>query len=389
LNIIVISPHFPTNFYNFCVRLKELGANVLGIADVPYQTLTPKLKSSLTEYFRVNDMKNYDELVRAVGFLTYKHGKIDRIESHNEYWLETDARLRTDFNVYGIKNDAIENMKAKSKMKKMYIKAGVPVARGEIVTYDSDINDFIDKAGYPVVLKPDIGVGAERTYKINNQTDLEYFLEHKPKDIVYFVEEFVKGDVVSYDGLVDRHGNLVFSAYEEYSEGTMETVTQDNDLYYIIMRDIPKEIEELGLKTVNIFGIKERFFHFEFFKTQKNEFIALEVNMRPPGGVTMDIFNYSCDIDLYREWANLVINDQFGPTDYKHKFYVAHIGRKNNKNYAYSHESILSKYRTNIMLSEKMAEIFAPGLGDFIYVARSERLDYLKEIIAYILKPKQ
>ena len=52
-------------------------------------------------------MHNYDELLRACGYFTHRYGKIDRLDSHTEYWMETEARLRTDFNVPGprIKRD--------------------------------------------------------------------------------------------------------------------------------------------------------------------------------------------------------------------------------------------------------------------------------------------
>ena len=66
---------------------------------------------------------------------TFHYGKIDWIESNNEYWLEMDAQLRTDFNINtGAKNDFIERIKYKSKMKESYIAAGVPVARYHIVS---------------------------------------------------------------------------------------------------------------------------------------------------------------------------------------------------------------------------------------------------------------
>ena len=101
MNFIFLSPHFPPNFYLFCVQLSALGVNVLGIADEPYELLRPELKRSLREYFRVHDMHNYDELLRACGYFIHRYGRIDRIDSHNEYWLETEADLRTDFNVFG------------------------------------------------------------------------------------------------------------------------------------------------------------------------------------------------------------------------------------------------------------------------------------------------
>ncbi len=116
MNIVFVSPHFPPNYTSFCVALHRAGANVLGIADTAHDSLRYELRTVLTEYFRVDEM-SYDELLRGVAFLTFRHGKIDRLESHNEHWLETDARLRTDFNIPGIKADEVLDLKAKSRMK--------------------------------------------------------------------------------------------------------------------------------------------------------------------------------------------------------------------------------------------------------------------------------
>ena len=73
-NFIFISPNFPTNYWQFCRELKNDGMNVLGIGDQPYDELKPELKDSLNEYYKVNSLENYDEVYRAVAFLTFKHG---------------------------------------------------------------------------------------------------------------------------------------------------------------------------------------------------------------------------------------------------------------------------------------------------------------------------
>ena len=95
-NFIFISPNFPTNYWQFCHELKNDGMNVLGIGDQAYDELMPELKESLDEYYKVGSLENYDEVYRAVAFFAFKYGKIDWLESNNEYWLEQDARLRTD-----------------------------------------------------------------------------------------------------------------------------------------------------------------------------------------------------------------------------------------------------------------------------------------------------
>ena len=98
-NVIFISPNFPTNYWQFCRELKNNGMNVLGIGDQPYYELTPELKGSLNEYYKVSSLENEDEVYRAVAFLTFKHGRIDWLESNNEYWMHQDAKLREDFHI--------------------------------------------------------------------------------------------------------------------------------------------------------------------------------------------------------------------------------------------------------------------------------------------------
>ena len=92
-NFVFISPNFPVNYWQFCRQLRNNGLRVLGIGDQPYDTLLPELKSALHEYYKVGSMENYDEVYRAVAFFISKYGRIDWLESNNEYWLERDAML--------------------------------------------------------------------------------------------------------------------------------------------------------------------------------------------------------------------------------------------------------------------------------------------------------
>jgi hypothetical protein len=367
-----MSPHFPPNYALFCVNLHQLGVNVLGLADEPYERLAPALKSVLAEYYRVNDMHNYDELLRALGYFTHRFGKLDRIDSQNEYWLETEARLRTDFNIPGLNLQEIAKVKRKSLMKQTFVKAGVKVAQGKVVKTIQEAKNLIRKIGYPVVCKPDIGVGAARTYKIQNIHELESFFAEKPA-VDYIMEEFINGAIFTFDGLTDRAGNPVFYTSHTYSQGIMETVNDDMDVYYYSLRDIPKDLEDAGRRVLNAFGVRERFFHFEFFRDPSNQIVALEVNIRPPGGLTTDMFNYANDIDIYREWANVIVNDRFS-TDYSRKYHCCYIGRKFRKQYAFTHEQTLQMFGQNIVHHENISGVFSAALGDYGYLARSPDL---------------
>lgn len=294
MNFIFVSPHFPKTYWNFCDRLHRNGVNVLGIGDAPFDEIPWELKQCLTEYYRVNDLGNYDEMLRAVAYFTFHYGKIDWIESNNEYWLEMDAQLRTDFNINtGAKNDFIERIKYKSKMKESYIAAGVPVARYHIVSTLAEARAFIKEVGYPVIVKPDNGCGAEATYKLRNFTELKEFYA-EPHNVRYIMEEYINGTIVSFDGVADSHCVPLFYTSNVFPTPLLDIVSQNGDLSYWTQKSVPAALKDVGFRTIKAFGAKSRFFHCEFFQLnedkpglgKKGDYVALEVNMRPAGGYT-------------------------------------------------------------------------------------------------------
>ena len=134
MNFVLISPNYPDNYWLFCRGLKKYGATVLAIVDTAYENLNPNLIQNIDECYVVNNFNNYDEMIRAVGYFTFKYGKIDWIESNNEAWLSLDARLRDDFNVTtGFDLKTITEYQSKAAMKKYYEDAGIPTARYYLV----------------------------------------------------------------------------------------------------------------------------------------------------------------------------------------------------------------------------------------------------------------
>ena len=233
MNFIFISPQFPKTYWNFCDRLKQRGVRVLGIGDTPYDELDQHVKASLHEYYRVGNMENYDEMYRAVAYFAFRYGRIDWIESNNEYWLAQDARLRTDFHVTsGYQLDEVQEIRHKSRMKKYYAQAGIPSARWHMVHNDQSDRDFIEMVRYPIIVKPDSGVGAAATYRLNSDADLERFYAERP-DVPYIMEEFIPGIIISYDGIMNSHKEVLFDTSHIFPMPIMDVVnTQDHLLYY-------------------------------------------------------------------------------------------------------------------------------------------------------------
>ena len=382
MNVVYLSPHFPPNYHQFCRNLKALGANVLGIGDSPYAALEPEVQAALSEYYSLPDLHDYDQLIRACGYFTHRYGKIDRFESLNEYWLATEARIRDDFNIPGIRGGQIDGVKRKSKMKERFESAGISVAPGRVVPSLQSAREFIQTTGYPVVAKPDAGVGALDTFRLDGEGDLERFFSAKPHGD-YILEAFVQGSIVSFDGLADARGELVFFTSHRFSQGIMETVNQSRHIHYSSLREIPPALEAAGRACVKAFEVRERFFHIEFFETAPGTYVGLEVNMRPPGGFTTDMFNYACDIDVYRLWAQ-VMRDGTAPAVYERKYHCGYASRKAHYRYRHSHEAVMDRFGESIVQAVQVPGVFSSALGDFGYIFRAADPRRIEKIVEFI-----
>ncbi len=393
MNFVFISPHFPKTYWNFCDRLKRNGANVLGIGDAPYEEIPEGLKRSLTEYYRVDSMENYDAMVRAMGYFTFRYGKIDWVESNNEYWLEQDAALRTDFNINtGAKRDFIDRIKLKSRMKESYRAAGVPVARHHMVTTLEAALPFLDQVGYPVIVKPDNGCGAEATYKLSNRAELEQFYRTKPP-VPYIMEEYITGTIVSFDGVADSHCVPLFYTSNYFPTPIMDIVNTNGDLSYWTQKQVPEDLRDVGFRTIRAFGAKSRFFHCEFFRLTQDkpglgrvgDYVALEVNMRPAGGYTPDMINFANSVDCYQIWADMVCYDELRSQrlDLPH-YYCVYAGRRDGKAYAHSHEEILAAYGSRMKMCDRIPDALALDLGNQMYVINAETEEERDAFIRYV-----
>lgn len=315
MNYIVISPYYPQNFQKFSIELKNRGVNVLGIGQEPYDQLDDRLKNALTEYYKVNNLEDVEEVKRAVAYLFFKHGKIDRIESQNEYWMELDAELREQFNVFGLRPNDLKKTKHKSEMKKYFEKAKVPVVPGYLVEKISDVDKGIKKLGLPVIAKPDNGVGAAATYKIETKDDVEKFKKEWGESTPYFFETFVdESEIVTFDGIVDKDGKILFTTSIGYYYTPLEVLDnlEELDWVYYIEKDLDPKLIKYGTAAVKSFGMKERFFHIEFFRRKNGDYIAIEYNNRPAGAFAIDVYNYTHSADIFGLYADIVV---YGKSD--------------------------------------------------------------------------
>ncbi len=394
-NFVFISPNFPRSYYQFPKAWKEVGGTSLCIGEDPYESLSQDLKDSMDEYYKVDSMMDYDQMYRAVAWFAHKHGKIDWLESNNEFWLEQDARLRTDFNITsGDKTDSVMRYKTKSNMKAFYHKAGVPVARYHLTTTLQEGRKFIKEVGYPVIVKPDDGVGANATWKINSDAQLEDFYRQDLKT-QYIMEEFVPGYIVSYDGITDQDGKIIFRTSHVFPDPIMDIVNTKGECFYYSVREIPEDLDRMGSAVIAAFDIRARFFHTEYFRLtedkkglgNKGDLVGLEVNMRPPGGYTPDMMNFANDINVYRIYANMAMFNQ-GLYETERPYFCVYTGKRDYIAYQNTNTDIYRKYGQAICMHERMPSILGVAMGDEAYIARFRTEKEVFEFMQFVYERK-
>lgn len=398
MNIVFLSPHFPLHFWNFCDRLKRLGVNVLGVGDSPYDALAQEVRDSLTEYYYTPSLEDYEGVYRAVGYYIHRYGRIDYIESQNEYWLNLEARLRTDFNVStGWKTAEMDAVKLKSQMKTGYKKAKVKTARHQLIADLESAVAFAQKVGFPIIVKPDNGVGASNTWKLNSTDELaekynsvisQYPAHH------FIMEEFVPGHIETFDGITNAAGDILFYTGQVMKvtplamlQGAGENVSYTQNVQQL-------ELAEIGQRVVKAFDVRNRFFHFEFFRLdedkkglgKRGDILGLEVNMRAPGGYIPDKMNYAYNVDVYQIWAeSLVFGENRSFSEYRFVRYVTHFGRGANVAYRHSPEEIRAYLGHKLLLEKIPPRSISGGMGAQVFMAWQESLEELDAAADYIL----
>lgn len=187
----------------------------------------------------------------------------------------------------------------------------------------------------------------------------------------FILEAYIDAPIETFDGLVDQHGKIVFSNSFVYNCGVMDLVNKGLDMYYYTCRIIPKDLEKIGKALVKAFDLKERFFHFEFFRQADGTLMALEINVRPPGGLSMDMFNYANDEDLYGAYADVVAGN---PTSIRNArpYHVIYIGLKHQHP---SHlvtplEESLARLKEWVMVDSPVPDIFSAAMGNRAIIFR-------------------
>lgn len=381
MDILYISPEFPLNYANFVKCLHAEGIRVWAIGEADFYSMPADLRACIRWYARA-DLNNWRRAEHAISeLLEVKHaqgfeGAFDLVESHNEAWLRLEAFINERLAIPGITLREVDRLKKKSVMKRIFQESGLPVARGAVVSTVQEAIRLAGELGYPVILKPNEGVGAGGTHRVDGPDRLEAIFPELRED--YLVEEFVEAPIVTYDGLTDGDGNVLFENTLIYGEGLIE-YAHGKDTFFFVSRRIPDRLIQVGQSLARRFDVRRKFFHFEFFELG-GDYLPIEINCRPPGGAIIDMMNYSIDSDLYRAWARMLMRRPPGLSQTK-KYVVAFIGRKDQP-HALGHDALVERLGHRLVETGENPPLYWDVMGRFRYIFRCSDEAEARELAA-------
>lgn len=384
MNVLFVSPAFPPPFVLFCEALESAGARVLGLGDVPSGALGPRLSRALADYACV-DLDDDDGVVRAVAGLVARHGRIHHVDSLNEHWLPLEARIRLDFNVPGVRPDETTAFTSKTIMGERFLDAGLAPPISRRVETAEEIRAFARERGFPILVKPDVGVGAEGVHDAADEAGLEVLLA-AATTAGAVVQEYVRGKLVTFDGLTDREGRVVFAASATYAAGVMELSKGGLDVVYQVRREIPSEVRRVGERVLAAFDVRGRFFHIEMFELPDGSVRPLEINMRPPGGFSVDLMNFAGDVDLYRAWAAVVTGHRPPALPSELRYATAHVGRRRWHRYLRDEAEIARALGPALVASPWMPPLIGEKMGSPVFLVRHEDESELARLVGLVLE---
>lgn len=311
MNIVFVEPAFPRNQRRFVAALAAVGAEVIGVGETPEDQLDEELRSWMRGYYRVSNVTDVGQLDAAVAWAQDRVW-VDRLESTIESHQMAAAQVREARGIPGTSVRTTWLCRDKPSMKQVLREAGVPTAASTAADSADEVRAFARQEGYPLILKPRAGAGAQGTVRVDTDTELEAAMASFGDADSIAVEEFVEGHEGFYDTIaVDGH--VAHDWATHYYPTVLEAMRhrwispQFVTTNRIDQAPFYAEVRELGARVIAGLGIETSATHMEWFMGPKGLRFS-EIGCRPPGVGAWDLYSAANDVDVYREWAHTIVH---------------------------------------------------------------------------------
>ena len=166
-NIVIVAPYLGSTMITAIKGFLTLSNVRLGlITQQPQQLLPAKIAQHITDHYQIANCLDSTQLSIASQAFIKEWGRIDRLVGYLEHLQLPLAQVRTTLGIYGMKEKQALGFRDKNTMKSILGNAQLGVAKQARIHSAAEVQHFIAKCGYPIVLKPLAGVGSKNTMRI-------------------------------------------------------------------------------------------------------------------------------------------------------------------------------------------------------------------------------
>ncbi|MCC7138113.1 MAG: ATP-grasp domain-containing protein [Planctomycetes bacterium] len=311
-HVAFVGPELFSAYTDMVRGLKEAGALVTGVGGRPAAAVDEPLRRHLDGWVHADDLGSRDGLVAAVRALSARRG-VDLLETGDEALVLPVAQAREALGLPGLSVRTATLCRDKAAMKETLRAAGVPCAASEAVSSVAALRAFAEREGFPVIVKPRAALGGLGTVRCTDVAGLEAAASRLGlgQGASVQVEEFVVGhegfyDTLAVDGtpvveFVAHYYPTVLSALDDRRVAPQIAATNRAD------EPAYDALKAMGRTVIRTLGIGTSATHMEWFFGPKGLKFS-EIGARPPGERIYDLHSAGNDLDVWAEWAQVLLH---------------------------------------------------------------------------------
>ena len=327
-HVVLVAPHFLENTNRYVRAFAALeGVTLSLVSEDPASAIPEAIRPRVARHYQVDHCLEAESLTRAVRWLGSAVGRVDRLTGALEQLQSPMARVRDALDLEGLRSDVARRFRDKDHMKEVLRSRDVPVASSVLASSPAELRAFVAQVGFPVIVKPQAGVGARATYRITSEDDLAGLEAHGviPSAIRPFqVEEFILAREHTCETVTVR-GTPVWRSGTRYFPTPLEVLESPWVQYCVLLPREDQDTEWTRFHAINdaalaaLFGDAESsaagtaLTHLEWFLREDGSALVNEVGVRPPGVGIMPLMGLAHDTDFFADWAELIAFDRFTP----------------------------------------------------------------------------
>lgn len=324
-HVALVAPHFLENTNRYVRAFARLPGVALSVISEDAAGSVPRDLKDAVLHTQVRSTSDAGQLVAALAKLRAAAGPVDRLTGVLEQLQMALAHARAGADIPGMKPEIARRFRDKDRMKEVLRQKGVPVAASKLVHSTAELRAFVDTVGFPIIVKPQAGVGSRATHRVENAQDLAALdrLGLVPSATQALqAEQFIRAREHTCE-TISIHGKPVWRSGTRYFPTPLEVLETPWVQYCVLL---PKEIEApwTDFAPINTAALAALFgddpqvtgtaiTHMEWFLGEGGKLYVNEVGARPPGVQIMPLMSLAHEVDMIERWAELIAFDRFTP----------------------------------------------------------------------------